>query len=106
MAVFRQRQATGSTQRGGDTQRGVAGGITATVGQVLETDTANAITWAPKIRIIGQVSESDLAQSIVIKLPRQPVEPAVVGWGPLGIGGAGNRRRVRFPIESAIRRIG
>lgn len=41
-----------------------SGGLSATVNQVSETDTAQAITWAPKHRLVNQVSESDLAQAM------------------------------------------
>ena len=41
-----------------------ASGITVTIGQVTETDTAQAITWAPKRRLVNQVTETDLAQGI------------------------------------------
>lgn len=41
-----------------------AAGLSATVGQVNETDTANAIVWAPKARLVGQVSTTETAQAI------------------------------------------
>lgn len=34
------------------------------VGQVTETDLAQAISWAPKNRLVGQATETDLAQAI------------------------------------------
>lgn len=37
---------------------------TIAVGQVTETDTAQAIAWAPKRRFVNQVTETDLAQPI------------------------------------------
>jgi hypothetical protein len=39
-------------------------GQTIAVGQVTETDVAQAVTWAPKRRMVGQVVETDLAQAI------------------------------------------
>lgn len=43
-----------------------AGALTGTVNQVTETDTAQAISWAPKRRIVNQTSEADTAQAITI----------------------------------------
>lgn len=43
---------------------GSAAGLSATVSQVVETDSAQAITWAPKIRAAAQALETDLAQII------------------------------------------
>ena len=40
------------------------GGQTIAVGQVVETDLAQALTWAPKRRLVGQALETDLAQAI------------------------------------------
>lgn len=40
------------------------GTITVSAGQALETDTANAVAWAPKNRFVGQASETDVANSI------------------------------------------
>lgn len=34
--------------------------------QVAETDLAQAVTWAPKARLVGQVVETDLAQTILV----------------------------------------
>jgi hypothetical protein len=39
-----------------------ATGQTISVGQVTETDTAQAIAWAPKHRLVNQVTETDTAQ--------------------------------------------
>ena len=39
------------------------------IGQVSETDLAQPIVWAPKIRMLGQVSEIDLAQPITAVVP-------------------------------------
>lgn len=41
-----------------------AAGQTIAVGQCFETDVAHEISWAPKHRLLGQASESDLAQAI------------------------------------------
>lgn len=38
---------------------------TVAVGQATETDTANAITWSPKHRMVGQALETDLAVGLV-----------------------------------------
>lgn len=38
---------------------------TVAVGQATETDTANAITWSPKHRLVGQALETDLAVGLV-----------------------------------------
>lgn len=42
-------------------------GITVQVGQVTELDLAQPVTWAPKIRIIGQVAEANLSQAITAR---------------------------------------
>lgn len=39
-------------------------GQTISVGQVTETDTAQAIAWAPKRRLVNQVTETDTAQAM------------------------------------------
>jgi len=41
-----------------------AGGQIIALGQVTETDLAQAISWAPKRRLLGQVTETDLAQAL------------------------------------------
>lgn len=41
-----------------------AGALSATVNQATETDTAQAVTWAPKKRTVGQVTEADIAQPV------------------------------------------
>lgn len=39
-------------------------GTTVALGQASETDTANAIAWAPKARLLGRVTETDTAQAM------------------------------------------
>lgn len=41
-----------------------AAGLSATVNQAIETDAAQAVSWNPKRRLVGQISEVDLAQAI------------------------------------------
>jgi hypothetical protein len=41
-----------------------AGGQIVAVGQASESDTARAIAWAPKHRLVGQASEADTAQAV------------------------------------------
>lgn len=51
--------------------------ISTVIGQVVETDTAQAIAVNPKRRLISQATEADLAQAIVrikTKLPIQTIE--------------------------------
>lgn len=48
------------------------GAQTVAVGQATETDTAQAISWAPKRRLVGQVSETDLAQGMTSRSPGPP----------------------------------
>jgi len=58
------------------------------VAQVIETDLAQAITWAPKNRLVGQITETDLAQAIgrlKIKALGQVAEidlAQAVSWAP------------------------
>ena len=40
------------------------GGLVATVNQVIETDTAQLVSWSPKRRLVNQTVETDLAQSL------------------------------------------
>lgn len=39
--------------------------LSAVIGQALEADTAQPVSWAPKRRLVGQATETDLAQAIV-----------------------------------------
>jgi len=41
-----------------------AAGQTVAVGQVTETDAAQAVTWAPKHRLVAQIAEADLSQPV------------------------------------------
>ena len=53
------------------------GGKVVAVGQVTETDLAQAVTWAPKARLVNQVTETELAQAITrrkIRAVAQAVE--------------------------------
>src|SRR3990170_2067102 len=44
-----------------------ATGLVAIVGQVVEVDFAQAVTWAPKLRIVAQIAETDLAQTLTAR---------------------------------------
>lgn len=48
----------------------VAGGQTVAVGQVTETDTAQAVSWNPKRRLITQAISAEIAQPITVRKTR------------------------------------
>lgn len=50
---------------------GEAAGLTVAVGQVVETDSAQPVAWAPKHRLVNQVSEVSLAQSLTPKKAKE-----------------------------------
>jgi hypothetical protein len=52
-----------------------------TLGIPIETDLAQAIRWAPKIRVLGQALETDLAQAITVQRGElfQRVIPVTLG---------------------------
>ena len=57
----------------------VSAGITVAVGQVTETDTAQAVAWAPKRRLVAQASETDAAQALTAR------KTAAVAQAALGL---------------------
>ena len=44
-----------------------AAGQTISVNQITETDTAQAVAWAPKHRLVGQIVETDTAQAVTLR---------------------------------------
>lgn len=53
-----------------------AGGTTVAIGQVTETDLAQAVAWAPKHRLLVQTTETDLAQVMSRRKTVGLVQPA------------------------------